>query len=193
MDLKEIEKYFEEYSFYGPYPVVSKMKWLIQRVKELEAEKVIYEKHQEAAGIILNKAHARIESLEASLKRFESEHFEAVNRLVGYTSEDSLPDAIGKMAYKIKWLEAELDRETTYKEAMEEAVSRVKELETDLTLNKSILARQCDLAREAETKEMEANRRNRELLNLVNEFLKKSGAELARMKLEKIPLVEVEK
>ncbi len=192
MDLKEIEKYFEEYSFYGPYPVVSKMKWLIQRVKELELQEARLARLFEVVQDINPFLESKVKSLEAELKRFESEHFEAVNRLVGYTSEDSLPDAIGKMAYKIKWLEAELDRETTYKEAMDAATFRVKELESDLALNKSMLARQTDMAREAETKEMEANRRNRELLNLVNEFLKKSGAELSRMKLKKIPLVEVE-
>ena len=40
----------------------------------------------------------------------------------------------------------------TLKEIEKKYVSRVKELESDLKLNASMLARQCDLAREAEAR-----------------------------------------
>lgn len=39
----------------------------------------------------------------------------------------------------------------TYKAGWEEVESRIKELESDLKLNASMLSKQCDLAREAET------------------------------------------
>lgn len=46
---------------------------------------------------------------------------------------------------------------------LSESEERCKKLEKDLALNASMLAKQCDMAREAETKQMEAERKLQEI------------------------------
>lgn len=44
---------------------------LLKQVEELEAQQIIYEKHQKAATIMLNKADSRIRKLESSLLKLK--------------------------------------------------------------------------------------------------------------------------
>ena len=54
------------------------------------------------------------------------------------------------MGYYEDWLDLKEQLIEKHRRRAKEAEARVKELETDLKLNASMLAKQCDLAREAE-------------------------------------------
>lgn len=206
MDMKEIEQYFEGYKLRGEYPVVPIMGWLIQRVRELESNIPDPEWCCAEHKQVLADRVKELESQDIRLGKL----FKEVQKINPY------------LETKVKSLEAELDREMTYKEAIEEAVSRVKELESDLRLNSAMLSQQFDLAREAECKMMEAESELHNIDELLSrrdaldneptrydkiikaiqtakqtdrtaDRVKSLEAELSRMKLEKIPLVEEEK
>lgn len=128
MTLQEIEKFFEGYKLHGPGPylVVSKMGWLIEKVKELEFNI----KDPEWCCAEHKRAMAeRIKDLEFDLSLNKS-------GLRVITPEDVI--SASNENY-------DLGRKHGREEMTEE-----------LKLNSSMLARQTDLAREAESKWMEA-------------------------------------
>ncbi len=77
----------------------------------------------------------------------------------GYKLNGWFP-AVSKMEWlinRVEELEANIqDPEWCCANHKKKLLERIKELETDLSLNKSMLSKQTDLAREAEAKAMEA-------------------------------------
>ncbi len=111
--------------------------------------------------------------------------------------------AIYQLTQRIKELEANIaDPEWCCADHKLKLLERIKGLEADLSLNKSMLSRQTDLAREAECRAMEAEREKNNWIETARQYCRNEGfyhdildqvaSHLTRMKLKKIPLVEVE-
>ena len=70
------------------------------------------------------------------------------------TGKDYMEEML-RLQSRVKELETKVEKfenGITYYDKVQELVSRILNMESDLTLNASMLARQCDLAREAEAR-----------------------------------------
>ncbi len=143
MTIEEIKERRKEYGHISNHPVLKDVDWLIQRIEDLELTRNKAERcscvFEEDGETILRwcDAHAiwrdKVKELETKIELLIKD-------------KNVLHDLFLKYHARVGKLEAEFSREMTYKETVEV-------LERDLKFNAHLLAKQCDLAREAETKE----------------------------------------